>query len=171
VEAAKSIFFSLWSYRLVRFCLGLVFVFAGSVKLMDPASFAGIISVYEIVPESLLPFVAFGLPALEVIAGLGLIFDVPGSLSAILAMLVIFIFVLWFGILKDLNIDCGCFSAEELEEHGALQGALYRDLWMIAGALYLHGWRRVTGSIPQGGRRLREAAMKFITLREEVKAC
>ncbi|MBW1896200.1 MAG: hypothetical protein JRI47_04010, partial [Deltaproteobacteria bacterium] len=157
-----NIALSLWSYRLVRFFLGVVFVYAGLVKLSDPAAFADLISVYEIVPESLLPLVAFGLPAVEVIAGLGLTFDVRGSLSTILSMLAIFVFVLWFGILKNLDIDCGCFSVEELAEHGALRGALYQDLWMIASALYLYGWRWGTGSIPQGGTRLKEAAINFI---------
>jgi len=162
VQTIKNITLSLWSYRLVRFCLGLIFLAAGSVELSDPAAFADLISVYGIVPESLLPWVAFGLPAVEVIAGLGLIFDVRGSLSAILAMLAMFVFILWFGILKDLDVDCGCFSAEELEEHGALRGALYRDLWMIASVLYLYGWRWGTESIPRGGMRLKEAAINFI---------
>ena len=76
-------------------------------------------------------------------------------------MLAMFVFVLWFGILKDLDIDCGCFSAEELKEHGTLRGALFRDLWMIAGAMYLYGWRWGTGSIPQGRTRLKEATRNF----------
>jgi hypothetical protein len=87
---------------------------------------------------------------LELIAGLGLIFDVKGSLSVILGLLVLFAFVLWFGILKDLDIDCGCFSPDDLAEHNALWSALYRDLAMIIAALYLFWWRRATRPVPEG---------------------
>jgi len=162
MQAAKNILFSIWSYRLVRMCIGLVFVYAGIMKLADPDSFADIIAGYGLVPRSLLVPAAIGLPALEVVAGIGLIFDTRGSLSTILGLLFMFVFVLWFGILKDLDIDCGCFSAEEIKEHGALRGALFRDLWMVAGALYLYGWRWITDSAPQSGIRIREAEIDFI---------
>ena len=109
------------------------------------------------VPEALLVPAAVGLPALELIAGLGLIFDVKGSLSVTLGLLVLFAFVLWFGILKDLDIDCGCFSPDDLAEHNALWSALYRDLGMIGAVLYLFWWRRVTWSVPQGVFRIKAA--------------
>ena len=157
MEAIKSILLSLRSYRLIRIALGIVFVWAGAAKLMDPESFADIISAYELVPEAFLVPVAIGLPALELIAGLCLIFDVRGSLSVILSLLVMFAFVLWFGILKDLDIDCGCFSAEELKVHADLRSALYRDLGMIAAALYLFWWRRTTRSVPLAGFRIKAA--------------
>ncbi len=126
-------------------------------------------SVYELVPESLLVPVAIGLPALELIAGLGMIFDVRGSLTTILSLLVLFAFVLWFGILKDLDIDCGCFSVEELNVHADLRSALYRDLGMIATALYLFWWRRTTRSVALGGSRLKEIIMCFG--KEQVREC
>jgi rhodanese-related sulfurtransferase/uncharacterized membrane protein YphA (DoxX/SURF4 family) len=151
----KAIIMSLWCYRLIRICIGVIFVWAGLAKLADPKAFAAIISVYELVPDALLVPVAFGLPALELVAGLGLIFDVRGSLSVTFGLLVMFAFVLWFGILKDLDIDCGCFSAEELQEHDALRRALYRDLGMIGAALYLFGWRWATLSVPGRGIRLK----------------
>jgi uncharacterized membrane protein YphA (DoxX/SURF4 family) len=126
----------------IRIGLGVLFVWAGWVKLIDPQSFAETISAYALVPESLLVATAIGLPALEVIAGLGLIFDVRGSLGVTSGLLLMFVFVLWFGILKDLDIDCGCFSPQDLEAHGALRLAMYRDLGMIAAVLYLFWWRR-----------------------------
>jgi uncharacterized membrane protein YphA (DoxX/SURF4 family) len=122
--------------------LGVVFVWAGSVKLADPEAFAEIISAYNLVPEAFLAVVAIGLPALEVLAGLGLVLDIRGSLGTILGLLALFIFVLWFGILKDLDIDCGCFSPTDLAEHMTLRQAMYRDFIMMAGAFYLFWWRR-----------------------------
>ena len=139
----KRVLISPWPYRVVRVVLGVVFVWAGSVKLADPEGFAEIISSYELVPETLLLVVAVGLPVLEVFAGLGLVFDIRGSLVTILGLLALFVFVLWFGILKDLDIDCGCFSPTDLAEHMTLRQAMYRDFVMMAGAFYLFWWRRM----------------------------
>ncbi|UCD88162.1 MAG: DoxX family membrane protein [Desulfobacterales bacterium] len=156
----SSMLVSLWPYRLIRLGLGVIFVWAGWTKLFDLEAFAEIIAAYELVPEGLLVPVAIGLPVLELLAGLGLIFDVRGSLSITFGLLVMFAFVLWFGILRNLDIDCGCFSADELGEHGALRIAFYRDLGMIAGVLYLYWWRRATRSAPHGAR-ISQAIMKL----------
>ena len=142
VEIAKKILASPWPYRTVRLGLGVLFVWAGLVKLTDTEGFAGTISAYGLLPEMLLAPIAIGLPALEIIAGLGLTFNVRGSLSVISGLLAMFLFVLWFGILKDLDIDCGCFSPADLKEHSALRAAMYRDLGMLAAVVYLFWWRR-----------------------------
>jgi rhodanese-related sulfurtransferase/uncharacterized membrane protein YphA (DoxX/SURF4 family) len=149
MQGLTNIVASVWTYRSIRVCLGIIFVWAGVAKLLDLEAFAHVISAYELVPEKFLASVAIGLPVLELIAGFGLIFDVRGSLSIVLGLLLMFAFVLWFGILNDLDIDCGCYSARELKEHGALRSALYRDLGMIAGALYLFGWRWAYTSFPR----------------------
>jgi len=152
----KKILTSPWPYRTVRFVVGILFVWAGLVKLVDPESFAEIISAYELVPESMLGLVAIGLPSLEVVAGIGLILDVKGSLSAIFGLLVLFVVVLWFGILKDLDIDCGCFLPADLEEHTTLRQAMYRDVVMMAGVSYLFWWRRVVSAWSPRGLRLKK---------------
>ena len=54
--------------RIVRWTLGLIFLYAGISKLADPEAFAVIIEAYGLIPESWLMPVAVGLPALEVIA-------------------------------------------------------------------------------------------------------
>jgi uncharacterized membrane protein YphA (DoxX/SURF4 family) len=147
----KEMLVSPWAYRIVRFGLGVVFVWAGLVKLADPESFAEIISVYGLVPQALLAPVAIGLPALEFLAGLGLILDVRGSLAVIFGLLTMFVFVLWFGVLKDLDIECGCFSSAEIKEQGALRIAMYRDIAMMAAAAYLFWWRRAARVwVPRG---------------------
>jgi uncharacterized membrane protein YphA (DoxX/SURF4 family) len=118
-------------YNAVRICLAALFIYAGVTKILDPKAFARIVSAYGIVPEAILPVVAIGLPLLETVAGVGLLFDIRGSLTVISGLLGLFILVLGFGILKDLNVDCGCFGAEELAQQGSLRQALYRDLALI----------------------------------------
>ena len=133
---------SLWLYRFIRISIGSIFIYAGVMKLFDPKAFAATISQYGLVPEILLAPVAIGLPVLEVIAGVGLIFQIRWSLSVIFSLLVMFVFVLWYGILKDLNIDCGCLSPSEISVHNSLRCAFYRDLVMMAGVMYLFFFRR-----------------------------
>ena len=138
-------------YHLPRIILGGLFIYSGIIKLTDVHGFAVLISQYDLVPELLLAPVAIGLPMLELLAGIGLLFEIPGALSAIFGMLLMFCFVLWYGILKNLDIDCGCFSTEELKGQDSLRQALYRDLVMIAvcGHLFLYrlraksSWRKI----------------------------
>jgi hypothetical protein len=85
-----------------------------------------------------LPFAAIGLPVLEVLAGIGVILAVRGGLSLMLSLLVFFVVVLWYGILSNLDVDCGCFSAEDLNNQAGLWQAFYRDLIMIGAALFLY---------------------------------
>ena len=133
----KRIIESPWTYRVIRFILGSIFVYAGFIKLIDPKAFAQTISQYDIVPAFLLAPFAIGLPALEFLAGLGLILNIRGSLSVIFSLLVVFTAVLGYGILNDLNVDCGCFSPEEITGRNNLRQAFYRDLFMIAGVFLL----------------------------------
>jgi uncharacterized membrane protein YphA (DoxX/SURF4 family) len=134
-----------WTYRVIRLGLALLFLYGGLTKLADPKAFARVISDYNLVPEGMLAIVAIGLPLLETVAGLGLVFDRRGSLAAIAGMLALFLFVLWYGILMDLSIDCGCFGFEELEGQQSLWGAFYRDVLLLGGVvpfLYLSRWYR-----------------------------
>jgi len=127
-----------WSYLLLRIAIGGIFIYSGAVKLLDVKGFARMISLYDLVPELLLAAVAIGLPSLELVAGIGILFEIPGALSAIFAMLLMFCSILWYGILKDLDIDCGCFSTAELKGQDSLRQALYRDFVMIAVCCYLY---------------------------------
>lgn len=142
---------SRWAYRIARITLAVVFLYAGAIKLADPKAFARVISEYGLVPEQALVLIAVGLPILEFLAGLGLIYGVRGSLEVILGLLMMFLLVLGFGILNDLRVDCGCFSAEEVHAQNDLRKAFYRDIAMMAVAIYLFLWRsmkRRTGNQP-----------------------
>jgi uncharacterized membrane protein YphA (DoxX/SURF4 family) len=138
IQESASLVFSRWPSRIVRWGLALVFLYAGTVKLMDPKAFARSISQYNLAPDFLLPVLAVGLPLLEILGAVGLIFAVRGSLTLIFSLLLLFVAVLWYGILKDLHIDCGCFSPEELQAQAGLWEAFCRDLVMIGAAIFLY---------------------------------
>ena len=68
----KSI--NLWSYRILRFIIGGIFIYSGAVKLADVKGFARLITQYNLVHDQLLAPVAVGLPVIELLAGVGLLF-------------------------------------------------------------------------------------------------
>ena len=139
------IFINPWLYRIVRIALSAVFLYGGVIKLFAPKAFAATISTYHIVPEPLLPVVAIGLPLIETIAGLALLFDLAWGLHIITGLMAMFVIVLGYGIFTDLNVDCGCFGAEELDKRAVLRTAFYRDLILIGFVvpyLYICRWIR-----------------------------
>lgn len=135
----------IWVYRSIRWGLALVFLYAGATKLADPMAFAVIIEAYGLVPDTLLLPLAVALPALEVMAAIGLIFDLRGSLTTIAGLLALFIVVLGYGVWMGLDVDCGCFGPEDPEgrAYAGIRPALQRDVVLAGGVLMLYGWRYV----------------------------
>jgi uncharacterized membrane protein YphA (DoxX/SURF4 family) len=132
---------SRWPYLLVRLMLAAIFIYAGTLKLVDPKAFARTISHFGLVPELLLPVVAIGLPAVEVLAGIALVMDFRSGLYSVSGLILLFVVVLGYGVLNELDIDCGCFGPEEIAERSGLASAVYRDLVLVAVVAFLH-WSR-----------------------------
>ena len=144
-DFVRNVLASPWPYRIIRFALAALFIYGGVIKLFDPKAFAATISTYNLVPEVLLPVVAIGLPIIEVIAAIALFFDRRWGHHLITLLLAMFICVLGYGVLGDLNVDCGCFGAEELDKQAGLRVAFYRDLALIGIVmpyLYVARWVR-----------------------------
>lgn len=134
---------------MLRLLLGLLFIWAGGVKLLEPKVFARSLAQFGLVPEPLLIPTAIGLPLVEVLAGVGLILDVGSSLWIIAGLLFAFLMVLGYGIVNNLDADCGCFSASELAAKGTLEAAFYRDVALLLVVLYLFCWRRLRKASPK----------------------
>ncbi|MFH2131755.1 MAG: MauE/DoxX family redox-associated membrane protein [bacterium] len=136
-------FRSVWSYRALRLFLGMVFIWSGLTKIADPVSFAAIIEAYGLIPGGLSGVAAIGLPLLEIVSGMGLLFDIRGSLLLTAGMLVSFIVILSYAVYSGLDVDCGCFGpgAPEAEAFHNLGSAIVRDLLMIGIIIYLVAWR------------------------------
>ena len=127
----------------MRWILATLFIWAGCTKLADLQAFGAIIRDFGIVPEMSVMPIAIILPILEVVAAIGLIFDVRGSLAVITVLLSLFIVILGYGIWLGLDIDCGCFGPEDPESiaYNGLRSAFYRDLAMMAVIFHLYFWR------------------------------
>ena len=141
---------SAWAYKLVRWGIGVIFLYAGAFKLVDPQTFAVLIDSYGLVADRWVMPLAVGLPAVEVAAGIGLLFDARGALSVITGLLLLFVAVLGYGLWLGLDIDCGCFRTGDPEArafHG-LRAAFYRDIILIGGVFYLYWWRLRRSFVP-----------------------
>lgn len=98
---------------LARLFLCVLFLYAGSSKLADPAGFAADIGNYRLLPSSWVPIVAVYLPVLEVAVALALLlpgyFRAGALLSA--AMLAAFAAAMAQAKLRGIDLECGCFGA------------------------------------------------------------
>lgn len=107
-----------WIGTAARLATGGVWVVAGAIKLPDPYESITAVRAYEILPESVVPFVGYLLPVVEVAIGLlllsGLLTRWAGLGSAILfAIFVAGIASVW---IRGIEIDCGCFGGGGAEE-------------------------------------------------------
>jgi hypothetical protein len=107
---------------------------------MDPIKFAVIIEAYGLIPDAWIMPLAIILPLLELVFGLGLLLDIRGFLAGITGLLMLFMAILSYGIWLGLDVDCGCFGPQDPESEAfhSLRPALYRDVVMVAGVIYLY---------------------------------
>lgn len=128
---------------LLAVALGGVFVYASLDKIADPRAFARIVYHYQVVgPNASLGFVpanlvAVALPWLELFAGLLLITGLWRREAAVVAAVLLAVFVAAVGSTLARGIDirnCGCFA---LDESGRAAGwmLIAGDLALLATAL------------------------------------
>lgn len=126
-----------------RLALGGVFVYAGSSKVLDPGGLAASIRSYELpLPEWFVSLSAHALPYFEVLLGLYLMAGLFTRASALAAnaFMIVFIAALVQGVLRGLEIDCGCFGSAAGSAAGVWQSpwvALARDLGLLGLGLWL----------------------------------
>ena len=147
----RKLFMAKPLYLALRLILGLLFLYAGISKLVDPGAFAIAIDGYGLVSWSMAKNLAYGLPVIEVVTGLGLVLDVFGALGMIVAQLLGFMGVLLYAISLGLDVDCGCFGPEDSAGvgSGSVWEALIRDMLMFGACLLIYWQRRAAGFVPR----------------------
>ena len=138
-------------YTLLRLTIGIVFLYSGITKMASPSSFSTIIDAYGIIPENTTLAVAVILALLEIMAGVGLLMEIKGSLIVISGLLALFMTILYYGIYMGLDIDCGCFGPNDPGSrafHG-LRTAFRRDIAMAIGIIYMYIYRSIRGTQQQ----------------------
>jgi putative oxidoreductase len=133
-------------WRIVDFIIAAVFIYAGTLKALDPVQFAHDIDNYKVLPWTIGVGLAFYLPWLEIFCGLALIFRLfyRGAVSILTALVAIFLIATVAAKLRGLDITCGCFGHASqnwsFPAHLALDLAI---LTALTALFYTARWRRV----------------------------
>jgi uncharacterized membrane protein YphA (DoxX/SURF4 family) len=151
-------------WRIIDFILGAMFIFAGIAKILNldqltadlqrlrfasafadlgnlslanPAEFAHDINNFRLLPWTLSVALAFFLPWLEILCGLGLIFRFlyRGALSILTVLIVVFTLATIAAKVRGLDITCGCFG--HATQHWSLPAHLATNFVILAALLVL----------------------------------
>lgn len=98
----------------LRCALALSFLYAGLLKIGDPAEFARGIANYHLLPSGLEIYAGLFVPWLEIVVGASLALGLWARSGALLSFLLSLGFGLFVGsaLVRGLDIDCGCFGGE-----------------------------------------------------------
>ncbi len=110
-RGSKWIYVAHW---LTRTGVGLLFLYAGFVKMRDPVHFAESIKAFEFTSPRWTEVLTFGVPAVEAVAGLILLLGIPslwrGSAVALAGLLGVFCVAIASTWWRGLPVNCGCFG-------------------------------------------------------------
>jgi uncharacterized membrane protein YphA (DoxX/SURF4 family) len=140
-----------WLGLVIRLVLAGVFAVAGALKLPDPGESLRAVRAYRLLPESLVPAVGYGLPALEVVLAVVLLAGVATRLAAVVSAVLMAAFIVGVAsaAARGLSIDCGCFGGGGEVGAGETRYTqeIVRDAALLAGALFLARWPRTPFSV------------------------
>lgn len=124
-------------FFVLRLVLGGIFIVAGIPKIMDTASFAGMVYNYQLLPDWLINLTALFLPWLEVLVGALILTGLwlPGAVILYNGLMISFIVALSFNMARGLDVSCGCF----FNDPGDIIDfkTIARDGLILIGSLYL----------------------------------
>ncbi|WP_035237435.1 MauE/DoxX family redox-associated membrane protein [Desulfobacter vibrioformis] len=123
----------------LRLFLGSTFIFASWHKIVSPDQFATILYGYAIFPHQFINVLAIVIPFVEIVCGITLITGLlkRSGLLLINAMLVGFILLISFNLIRGHEFDCGCFSLGDTKGTWSSVWLLVRDLGMLGAGVYL----------------------------------
>lgn len=101
-----------WVALVCRWAVGLLFIVAGLLKVVDPGAFLRDVAGYRLVDGKVLVAVAFFLPFFEIVTGAALALGrlYRGAAFSAGAMAAAFLVALVQAWIRGLDINCGCFG-------------------------------------------------------------
>jgi putative oxidoreductase len=99
----------------LRIAMGMLFIYSGFFKALDPENFGRVIILYDISPEILMPYAAIIFPYIELVIGLLLFFGFRIKASSFLAiiLMIFWIIIIGISIFRGKSFDCGCFELQQ----------------------------------------------------------
>lgn len=136
-----------WAGLVARLVLGVVWVWAGLLKIGSPEASVSAVRAYQLLPASVAELVGRVLPVFEIVLGacllVGLLTRLSGLLSALLQLaFVVGIASVWA---RGIAIDCGCFGGGGYDPHAfeKYPWEIARDSGLMVLALFVT-WLRTT---------------------------
>jgi uncharacterized membrane protein YphA (DoxX/SURF4 family) len=123
-----------WISLPLRLYIGGVFLFACYHKIVSPTSFAMDVATYQILPLSLINLMALVLPWIELFAGIMIVIGWRTRASAlcISGMMLVFLVAIIIALAKGLDMSCGCFASQAIEEDPISSMTVLRDsVWLV----------------------------------------
>ncbi|MEC7287679.1 MAG: MauE/DoxX family redox-associated membrane protein [Verrucomicrobiota bacterium] len=117
-----------------RLIVSATFILAALPKIQDPAAFATSVEGYRVVTGNLTVWIALALPWLELVAGFGLLTPQirRGSALVITLLLIAFIVLHVSAWARGLDINCGCFSADNSNKAPDYLWLIFRNIFLLA---------------------------------------
>ena len=100
----------------VRIVLGVLMLFSGWFKVLDPEGFSAVIVQYDLMPAAWASWPALVLPVVECMIGLFLLFGFRIRAASLLAALMMLFFTgaIAINLARGNIFDCGCFELNRL---------------------------------------------------------
>ncbi len=102
-----------WFLLVLRMVLGIVFLYAGTTKVLNPQAFVDSIATFKLLPAQFINVVALGLPPFEILLGLMLLsgWKTRAASLAVAGLAIVFGIALGQALIRELDVDCGCFGS------------------------------------------------------------
>lgn len=132
--------------EVLSWIIGSIFLYAGVLKLLRPDVFLLDIQSYKLVPYRVAYFASYYLPALEIMAGVGMLNRRLRGESTLLLCVLTNVFIIALGVawVRGLDISCGCFGGAQAKANYLL--LIGRDLLIAAACVVLIYIKHLRGS-------------------------
>lgn len=130
---------NIWIQRIVRIILGILFLYAGSIKVIDINGFARQVMAYDILPWAVVNLFSLWIVSLEIVTGILLIVGIWIRPSAFIVAVLCFVFIaaISSALARGIPLRCGCFSPVP---SGDLRTwiSLWREIALFAASVWLY---------------------------------
>lgn len=101
-----------WASLVIRVVVGLVWIYAGALKLPDPGASVDAVRAYQLLPGETAVTVGHLLPVPEVVVGVMLVLGVLLRAAAVASAVLFVAFIIGIASVwaRGIEIDCGCFG-------------------------------------------------------------
>lgn len=131
----KFLFNKIW-IRALEILLGILFIYSGIIKILNPFEFFLTVAKYGILPDKLINLFSTTLPFFEIVSGFFLLSGILTGGASFFVSLLLFLFTLaiLYVIIRGFSFECGCFKIFGKEQKTGIL-LILRNLLLFAFSL------------------------------------